>query len=316
MTGLEAAWATLRESGEVGTGRKLSADPTSMIFAYLDTDLRAGLYFAVANEPPNVPIYKAIAIRKAPRLDGKWALTIVLIDRDLDALFRMLCDDLISAVAQSKPEDTGSFVVGRLHRWKRLLDGDRGTSLTLPQTRGLFAELLILRNCFRFRAPDEVVHAWVGPLDAPQDFAFSGRVVEVKAVVPDAFDTMISSVPQLDIADSVRGALAIVAIKSLPAAMGSGTTISDLTTDITATLGAESALAQEFAERLRAAGCQEPETYDALRFEVTYINWCSIEGAFPRIRADALSEGIGEVSYSISLAVARRSAVKEEDWWR
>jgi hypothetical protein len=299
MTSIELLWQSLLAAGEHGGARRVDETHPCDLYAALSEDGRPGLLLfsdVALPTPPSLSSVEAIANR---RQDGRWSLGIWLTVDALRSPFGQLCQDLIDATRMASPESAGGFILARLARWRRLLEGAHAISTS--ELRGLVGELLVLRYCLDIWSPAEVVDGWVGPLGAPQDFTLPGLLVEAKAVQPGSPIVQISSVDQLD--STGRLVLASVTLATVSAegqGFSVGTFVSDLRQHLI-DLNAPMAVL-EFDARLAAAGYREDDQMSHATFRGDGIRFFEVRGAFPALHRALLPDGVLDATYEIALA--------------
>ncbi len=150
------------------------------------------------------PEWRVIALSKAyPYGDAREHLAVALKGGSLDLLphFCRLVEDIGSRIAKEPSEDRRrGLLIECLAGWHQFFREERHRGLTDEQQRGLFAELLVLRDDVLSRiGPDEALAAWRGPDHASQDFVRGNLAIEVKATsVLRQNIIKISSAHQLD----------------------------------------------------------------------------------------------------------------------
>lgn len=132
------------------------------------------------------PEWRVVSLGKSyPYGDDREHLTVALKGSSLDLLthFCRLVEDLGSRVAGEHDEDRRrDALIDCLAGWNQFFREERHKGLTEEQQRGLFAELLVLReHVLPLLGPDEALAAWRGPDRASQDFNRHSMSVEVKA---------------------------------------------------------------------------------------------------------------------------------------
>ena len=222
MTSLDALWRQLEKSSDFGGCIRTSDEPADNFFCYLDATGRRGLLLVTDGEPPRPAVFHAVDVTIGQRSDGRWSLLIVLKVPALTELFRLLCTDLVAAAHDLDRSEVPQFILARLLRWRRLLEAGDAGLLTLTQIRGLMGELLIMRECFKWWPIAEVIEGWVGPLDAPQDFALPSMRIEVKSIMPTSPRATISSADQLDAPEGTDLRLAVVRLANAPSESNDG----------------------------------------------------------------------------------------------
>lgn len=301
MTSIEVLWSALDASGEVGGARRIDPEHGCDLYAALDAAGRPGLVLVSGTRPPEPAPFEAVEVTVIQRADGRWSLGIWLRLAALRDQFARLCQELIDASRCIAPPAAAGFLLSQLLRWRRLLEAGSGTMLGTTELRGLIGELLVLRHCLDHWPAAEVVAAWVGPLDAPQDFVLPALRIEVKAIRPGARTTRISSVDQLDVTDA-RLLLAVVTLATIgPGAPGlsPANLVDEIQDRLERAAGAGAAL--DFGSRLAAGGYVAQAGYEQPMFRAEAIRFFEVSDRFPRLRRVDLPAGVAEASYDIEL---------------
>lgn len=261
--------------------------------------------------PPIPPPIGALHIDIRPRTTPEWALIIRLERPDLSALFTHLVEDLATSTLWS-PSDPGPTVINRLTCWQRLLARGPSALLDDNQLRGLVGELAFLLD----EAVPHVGHAaamaaWFGPIEAPKDFVFDDREVEVKATRRQPRVFHISSIDQLTDA-------------GLPLFLWTRVVeIEHRQTDPTrsaaawvrrarSTFAQHAAGAQRLEEALRLVGWEDREEYETRIMRVGAIACFRVHGTFPRIQRTQVANGVVEGRYTLDAGLLAPFAVP--DW--
>lgn len=148
------------------------------------------------------------------------------------------------------------------------------------EIKALIAEMLVLELLIRDGERDvhETVSGWIGPLGADQDFMYSDRAIEVKAIGPGAESISISSLEQLDCAVPMDLILAALrpATPGEPGAIG----LNALAARIEGMIAESPEALNIFKERLLEARYVEHEFYETVLFEPTSIVAYSVRDTF------------------------------------
>jgi Putative PD-(D/E)XK family member, (DUF4420) len=297
MFSIEALWALAEKDGPGGAVRVSVGHPADL-FAATDSSARRGLLLITDAEPSARPSLDAVEITCARRHDGRWALGIWLREVALLPLFARLCGDLVDSTAIAAPNEAASLLLGRLLRWRELLEAGTGP-MTLSKLRGLVGELLVLERCLDQWLPADVVAGWAGPLGGPQDFVLPGRRVEVKAATPAAQSVHISSAEQLDTSEPLT--LAVVTLATL--AGGPGIAPTELVERVEQRISETGpGLAAQFRQRLDALGYLPDPLYSAPMFRLDGMDFYDVADDFPRLRKVSVPAGNEHVTYDLVLA--------------
>jgi hypothetical protein len=251
-------------------------------------------------------------------LNGSPHLGVRLRDKSSADVFTALAEDIsprVSAAAGTK--EALSALLGRLGRWQQFLAAMK-EGLSLEARRGLFGELHVLKaHLIPVFGNVEAVGSWKASAAAHQDFQFTSGAIEVKTTAakqPQA--VRITSERQLD--DTGVGALFlhVVAVDErevTSAGKTSGATLPDLIAVLRAMLAPDTFALQSFNDRLLDAGYLDVHAsrYQVRRYTLRREWTFRVTGRFPRITEDQLPEGIGEVSYALSLAACSSFSVEK-----
>lgn len=214
----------------------------------------------------------------------------------LGEVFASLVDDVLARITLA-PNEAPTAIHAGLDDWQRLLNAS--TALGSEQARGLFGELLVLRELARTNAP-HAVQCWTGPDSAAHDFTTPRGDIEVKTSSADGLDVTVSSLIQLDHIGPAPLVLVRVAVQASP----QGESIDELVADLE-TMGCPPGALHQ---RLSMVG-HTPHLPEAERFVlVGPLRGWLVGDDFPGLRRSEIPEtrrdAISRVSYTISLAGA------------
>jgi hypothetical protein len=241
------------------------------------------------------------------RRSGGSLITLTLLDAAKADLFRVLCCDLVDAVGGLSSDQVAvQRLMERAYRWHHLLRSGGKRLLSEREQRGLFAELLVLREiAFPAIGVALAVEAWRGPYGEHQDFRIRGHRLEVKSTDsagPRAFG--VNSEYQLDL-ESVEGdavSLALVELATADSAAGDGESLVEIVGSVRGSCDvAGSRTRSELEQRLLAAGYADEHAYEAVRWSSKPVLVVTVDSEFPAIRASLLPAGISAVRYECDL---------------
>jgi hypothetical protein len=264
------------------------------------------LMLVALTEPPDLSSYQAFDIRKALRPDGRWTLSVELKLGEFASIFAHLCDDLIGAAEKDcQPRDAGAYVVGRIVRWQKLLGRDYSEILNQQEIRGLIGELLFLEKiaCVA-KGQEYAVQAWEGPLDAPQDFRFPDRFIEVKTCGISSPLVWVSSAEQLDAA-AVPIILAVAVIQTGDTALEESFTLASLVARLRASIEAAPLASASFEQKLKIIGYVDRPEYTKDCFALQKFRYFEIGQDFPKIARRTLPKAIVSLKYQVELSGCR-----------
>lgn len=226
-------------------------------------------------------------------------LLLILNNRDDIEIFEIICRDLIS-VAQKNENDQDLIlkIAQRLIRWKKLLQQDIKSSLSLQKQMGLFGELTFIRSSLKDKIGlEEAVRRWTGPQFSKQDFILENSVIEIKTYRTSNEKIIeISSKEQLY---SPKENLFLVAFALSESSVGY--TVKDLVNIIFEDMENQY-LKDIFIEKVETYG-YIPELMEEslINFTVDESNYYKVENEFPRIVPKDLTFGIKHLKYTIDL---------------
>lgn len=298
---IEEAWRSL-SSGQIRPAHvAASAGYPVQLYVQIDIADRPGLLAISAAAPDRLPAYSAFEVTVGVRADGRWALSLSLVQPTLRSQFAAMCEKIVEQGAlQPDSVDAGGFLIQQIARWHRMLAIGPDGLLTVEEQRGLFGELLVLDAAMARFGQDEALQGWVGPDDAPQDFAFAASFVEVKTVIAGTPLVSISSFDQLDISGGSL-ALAVVEIVQCAKATG-GQSLKGLVATLDHQLGENADSRTRLADQLAKAGYRERAEYDEVEYRVVRTRWFTVGGSFPRLCRSALPLSIVDGRYRILLS--------------
>ena len=231
-------------------------------------------------------------------------LRVVLTDNSLREVFNPLADD-IATTAGTEPSGTEAVLAGvsRFEHWRLMLERLADTGLPPEARRGLFGELMILRDHLLPALPAaDAVSAWTGPTAANQDFQLVGAAIEVKTSSGKEPQTLvIASERELD--GQGTGTLMLAHLSLDERRGGNGESL-NTAIDGTRALVTDATTSALLDDLLVRAGylSQQRELYDEPRYSVRKQRFWRVTGDFPRITEADLRVGVGDCHYRISTA--------------
>ena len=296
MTSIEDLWSELAvRPDHAGTFRRYDASHPLDLFAGFDLEGNRLLMLVTPIAPSELPEAGVIDVSVNLRNDGRFNLLFRLGRLEYLELFGRLCQDLIDTSRSAEPSLGTAVLLSRLNRWKRLLESGPRVGLSAMQLRGLFGELWFLRTvAIPGVGPLAAVHAWKGPLGAPQDFQLYDGLVEIKTTQPGGHKVSISSAEQLEHGKAPMQ-LGVYVVDPTQ-----GQSVQTLVDAIRAELSLPSAVT-EFDLRLAEMGYSVRPEHDAILFTVLESRFYSVDDSFPALRVSTLPRGISAVTYDVDL---------------
>lgn len=251
--------------------------------------------------------------RADPHGDGRTWIAVTRKEEGNRELFAaMVCDiaGALDAEAGAGEEKQLRSLLARIRSWQEFMR--RGMHVLAPEAEiGLIGELVFLDLLIRSGiAPAQAIDSWLGPLDAPQDFALGTGAIEVKASQSTTgFPARIGSLEQLD--DALLKPLFLAAIRL--ARSESGRNLPEFAEALQPCM-LEAGVGHILADRLLAAGYHvtHADRYPK-RFALQGVRIFSVDGDFPRLVPGRVPDGITRAAYDIDLDRVGAAAVGVED---
>jgi hypothetical protein len=243
-----------------------------------------------------------VEVEPGTRGPGRSRVVIRLRVPGYSDVFSALGADLITTLGPASDESAAvRLFLSRLERWQRLLTNRGAEGLSLLEQRGLFGELVFLRDhLMPLVSPAAALDAWTGPLAKDQDFQLPTCSVECKVSVtgPDQ-EIHVSNVRQLDETASSNGSLFLFHL-SLEERHLQGDSLVTLVEDVRRALASQ---ADRFTDLLADAGYLDVHAvrYSQLGYVIKARRSFHVRDTFPRILERELRNGVGDVRYVIQL---------------
>lgn len=238
----------------------------------------------------------------AVRLEETEHFGIALKEPRFADVFTALAEDLARRVSEaSTPAEQASAFLGQLSRWQKFLTASLD-GLTEEEQRGLWGELLFLRDRLLPILGCSAVASWKGPEQAHQDFQLASGAIEVKVTLAKQPQVVrITSERQLD--DSAWPTLILYVI-ALDVHVGSGETLASMVATIRAKLAADPAAREQFEDGLVLAGFLEAHAarYVERGYQVRSETALHVRSGFPKLTEHDMPTGVGDVNYGLAIS--------------
>lgn len=129
----------------------------------------------------------------------------IVISLNNESFYDLFNDLIISLYQRIKdlnvPDEYAAEFTQSFSKWLDFFENKIAFKLTKEEILGLFGELFVLNEIINITDADKVndiLESWVGPYDAPQDFHFPQRHIEVKTKLESNSRVTISSEYQLE----------------------------------------------------------------------------------------------------------------------
>jgi hypothetical protein len=310
MTKIEELWRDSLQQARIkpieANGYRLTRmAPESRFDIYAGVDASSFVLLAIGirAKPPSIATdSSSLDYFRQQRQDESWLMVLRLRQSGLETVFGRLCQDLVDA-AEEVPDEMSLVALfrERLNLWKRLFQHGGSGFLQPHEIKGLVAEMLVLESLIQSGERDlnETVAGWIGPQAADQDFMYSDRAIEVKALGPGAESISISSLEQLDC--TVPMHLILVTLRQATSGEPGAIGLNVIAARIEGMVAASPEALNTFKERLLEARYVEHEFYDTVLFEPMSLDRYRVGDTFPKIVTDMVPTGIASASYAIDI---------------
>jgi hypothetical protein len=244
----------------------------------------------------------------AVELEGIAYFGVALRETRFADVFAALAEDLARRIEAAPDSEAVAVFSGQLARWRRFLAAT-AEGLGEEARRGLWGELHVLLEILLPVFGRATAGGWTGPHAAHQDFQFPGAWIEVKTTLakqPQA--VRVTSERQLD--DTHAPAL-FLHVLVLEAVETGSSTLPALIARVRSELNAWPNAREQFEDALLAARYLDlhASRYEGLGYAVRRQDTFRVGPGFPRIIEADLPTGVGDASYSLSLAACQSFSV-------
>lgn len=308
----ELAWSSLSGATADAGWRTIAIDPVGPISIHAGRRFPGNEEAVLASFPSlslpaaeKLPDGQGFAVERAdPYNDGRAWLALTRRLHGGTELFTAMVCDVVGAMDAAVLEGSDAarllrVFLGRVKAWQEFMR--KGAQALSPESEiGLFGELATLAALIDAGAATEAsVEAWVGPLDAAQDFELGTGAVEVKTTIATiGFPARIGSLEQLD--DSVRQPLFVAAMRLRQVAQGHR--LPDMVAAARSRVAASAEAARVLGERLVAAGYFDAHADRYVRrFEPESVRLIEVTSAFPRLVHATVPTGVTRAVYDVDL---------------
>jgi hypothetical protein len=231
------------------------------------------------------------------------ALEIEATDSRYNEVFAILASDIANYIREAADErEAAAALLTRLAHWRRFLERARPEGLSPEAHRGLYGELLFMRDHLTpVVGIGSAVRAWRGPSREVQDFVLDRTGIEVKTTVGRGNQNLtVTSEHQLD----GRGLVDLyLYYLSMDAREGIGETLPDIVDEIRSRCVSDTDALATLNDLLVESGYLDAhrELYKELGFVFRDDRIYHVTEGFPRIIESELPDGVARVRYAISI---------------
>jgi hypothetical protein len=256
---------------------------------------------AVARGRGTLPTTRGLDLRFGHSDGGRRELQVILTAEDRREVFNPLIADMAATAGAAEGAEAAlTAAIDRFEQWRHLLQSVADSGLGREARRGLYGELVVLRDhVLAAVPPTEAVRSWTGPTGANQDFELPGAAVEVKTGAGGQPQSItIANERQLDDTGVERLLLAHLLVDERRG--GSGESLNAVVDSLRNAVGpAARVLLDDLLARV-AYLTEHRHLYDEPRYTQRGSRFWRVTGDFPRITEADLRPGVGDCRYRIS----------------
>ncbi len=238
-----------------------------------------------------------------------------------DNTFYDLFDDLILSLYQrintiSNADQYSKEFVQTFFKWSEFFDDKISNLLTENIVKGLFGELLVLKNMiikFDSIFVNNVLESWKGPYDKGHDFELDDKDIEVKTKDHSKLDIQISSEFQLEKSLDKKLELFVVSVIK----DNSGLCLTNLVEEIRNLILNSLGDSFIFLKALNQKGLtfKNLNIYDNFKYTpINQIVYDCNEATFPKIIRSNLPKEINSVNYSVRISALSDYIISKKEF--
>jgi hypothetical protein len=271
--------------------------------------------------PPREQIPESKGFELTVQITGEEAEThatfvLTSTNKMYNEVFSAMVENLFHCLNSCKAEDqiVRTFLQ-RLAAWQQFFQKNGVNGLGEQAQRGLYGELYFIRNHL-LSTPNqfaEEMSGWTGSKNRQHDFQFGKTVVEVKTCSTMQHQKLqISSEQQLDA--TLVGNMFVFHL-SLSSVENHADTLPALVAGLREILHANYAASALFEQSLLERGYLDTQAwrYQKTGYVIRESNAFRVADGFPRLTERDLPPGVGDLTYTISVAECRKFAVPLND---
>lgn len=240
---------------------------------------------------------KYIATRLSKNQSNHTYVIFSLLDESMSSIFLKFCEDLIVSSEKIPKENAIEFVISRWNSWRNIFKKNRVDLLSEKEIMGLIGELIFIKKFLIPKLGENVaIESWKGSTGASKDFEMFDTWYEIKTKMESSLAITISSIEQLD--SEEVGYLVIISLEKSNKISQKALSLNKLVYHLEESIiKFENKL--KFKDKLIEIGYYHDEEYDNFNFNIKEFKFYKVDNNFPKIKKNALDDGIVKVSYKI-----------------
>jgi len=308
---LDPEWSQLLSLGTEAQ-RRVKDHPLHL---YYGTNYRnQPIFFLRTSKEPDFPQFSdVVSVELRERQDSsEWTVVLTLEDDSLIDTFIRLCSDLASTSSKGdSEEDALRLFYEALSQFRKIFHRNTTRSFSKEEQRGLVAELWVALRLMTLHLPaEQVLTAWKGPYDAPQDFRLpTGDFVEVKAVHSESRSVQISSAEQLFVSSSGKLTLMLVTIEEINDEHPASFSIPSLITEFRQKIEHDEEASIGLNDRLKNLKVLDSFHTYTQHYLAPAVRTYEVSEGFPRVSPEVVPLGVDQLQYRLQIAALRKFEV-------
>lgn len=238
-----------------------------------------------------------------------------------DDFFSDLFDDLILSTffrinLIDNPDDYSDLFIQHFFKWSAFFENKRSDNLSNDQVKGIFGELLYLRNLLE-ESPlkaDDILISWKGPYDTGHDFISDFKDYEIKTVESTKNSISISSEFQLE---SEKGKQLELVVISVSPDIENGLSLKSLVNEIRHLIFHKLGDNSIFFNALLQKNIlpNDLDQYEIFKFRpIEQITYDSGHNDFPKLIRSFLPAEISKVRYNVTLNLIEKFIIQKKQF--
>lgn len=282
------------------------------LYLGIDNMARWTILLICPSRPKRLSSSKMIYGKIGQRKDGRWSVSLSLIDDTYRDMFVLFCSDIIDSSRSIQNKDNGTrFIIKRYEEWKKMLANSRGGLLSSEEIKGLLGEMFILDTELMERyGSDEAALSWTGPRLAHQDFIIGDTWYEIKTVSTGKDVVHVSSIEQLDCTNA--GHMIVVFADKTSTTNERLLNLNMIYYRLLSKL-LDDDIKERFSNMLLKYGYYPRPEYedDEYTFEIKNVQHYLVREDFPCLRRSGLPASVVKAEYNLSLPAIQ--SYRDED---
>jgi hypothetical protein len=318
-------WASIEQSNETGLLKRLYTNDSELyIYAvFQNPERHCGIALSF-NKDIHIDISPfsnlrdlQITLMHDNSFINNNLLVIKLLHYQSRDVFAVMCENMLQSILSLRSEkQILRMIINQFEKWQALFEKLKGEGLSLLEQQGLYGELHFLQKFIAKQEAVAALNSWVGTNREVRDFQYSNWAIEVKTTAGNKHQKInISSERQLD--ETLLENLFLFHL-SVEVAKKNGESLNTKVNIIRKALQDNVSALNLFSNKLLEIGYFEKHThlYEEKCYQVRNENYYKIDGDFPRIREKEIRNGVGDIKYSIILAMCDEYSVSENQLFK